>query len=987
MQTRLSLFCDRIVEAGWLAAAVVAPVYFNLASDRIFDPDKTALVRHLALIMGLAWLIGFLETGKGAPPLRTRLTGWLRTPLVIPALALVAVCLLATASSIALRSSLWGSYTRAQGLYSTLSYVLIFGLAARRLRTRAQVNRLMTAVILGSAPVALYGIVQHFYLDPFWPHDLPVTMTSVSTMGNTVLVSAYLVMVTPLALSRLLARLADSPIQSGWAIRLFSPAVAGLALSRLFLRGVSLLAAASSEAAFHLTTADGLALAAVALGLLLAVLAWRGPAARLAEAIGLTFVLLSHLTCLYYTQARGPLLGLLAGLAFFLVLLALYRNQRPVIGITVAAGLAVVTFLVVFNLPDSPLAPLRDQPVIGRFGRFLDDTSGNASTGVIRLILWQSTVEMARADPWRSLVGYGPETLTLAFPPFSSTELAQYLGYRALPTRAHNGVLDALAAQGVAGLAAYLALWGALLYRGLDGLGLVSERRKKPLAVAYGLAVALVCLLALFAPYLWVALAGLVLAAAAGLYALGLGSLTRRPAAAQGEPGRDLLLVGLLAALLAHLVETQFGFALTATSTTFWLLAGLLAAIGFHKPATQRGPQSAPGAPDCGPVRATGHDSAPDGWLSALLVISLVASLFDPIWPVTGVRAGVVAALLVASWLAMALIQLPPLLEQSQAPVKTALGYSLLTWGSAGLFALARDWLLKLFLAPDVPLLVFHVGLLVMLVGGALALRGQAGQQGIPLCSRRAPAYLLLVLAAAAATLALNVTPIRADAWAGRAAILAKRGDDAQAVVGYARALKLAPDQDVYAALLGGSYLHLLQAGAGDPVQRAQWLRAGEEALLRAHALSPLTADYDNALAYWYRLVGQDYEQALAYSRQAVALNPRNVLYWNQMALSYLAQGEIQQAEQTFRHSLELDPLYDETYDLLADAYRSLGRNDEALAVYLEAVAALETGQPYFRERHARMCARLGDLYQELGQPAEAQFWYQRAEEIDPQSR
>ncbi len=972
MQTRLSLFCDQIVETGWLAAAVVAPVYFNLASGRIFDPDKTALVRLLALIMGLAWLIGFLETGKDAPPLHARLTAWLRTPLIIPTLALLVVCLVATAGSIAPRQSLWGSYTRAQGLYSTLSYVLISLLVARKLRTRAQVNRLMTAIILGSVPVALYGIVQHFYLDPFWPHDLAVTMTSFSTMGNTVLVGAYLVMVTPLALSRLLTRLAEPGIQSGWAIRLLSPAIAGLALSRLFLRGSSLLAAASSGDAFHLTAANGLALVAVGLGLVLAVLVWRGPAGRLIEAIGLTFVLFSHLTCLYYTQARGPLLGLLAGLAFFSILLALRRNLRPVIGLTVAVGLAVAAFLVIFNLPDSPLAPLRDRPVIGRLGRFLDSASGSSSTGVVRLILWQSTVEMVRADPWRSLVGYGPETMALAFPPFSSTELAHYLGYRALPTRAHNGVLDALAAQGVAGLATYLILWGALLYRGLDGLGLVAERRKKPLAVAYGLAVALVCLQALFAPYLWVALVGLVLAAAAGLYALGLG-LVRRPAGDQGKSDRDLLLIGLLAALLVHLVETQFGFALTATSTTFWLLAGLLAAIGFHEPAAQRGPRSEPGAPD--------------GWLSALLVTVLVASLFDPIWPVTDIRAAVVAALLAVSWLTMALIQLPPLLDPAGHRIKTALAYGAFTWGSAGLFALARHWLLKLFLAPDAPLLVFHAGLLAVLVSGALALRGQVGRADIALCSRRAPAYLLLVLAAAAATLALNVTPIRAGAWAGRAAILAERGDEAQAVAGYAQAQKLAPDQDVYSALLGGTYLRLLETNTGDPVQRAQWLRAGEEALLRAHALSPLVADYSNGLAYWYRRVGQDYERALAYSRQALALNPRNVLYWNQMALTYLTRGQAQEAEQAFRRSLDLDPLYDETYDLLADAYRSLGRTDEALAVYLEAVHTLETGQPYSRERHARMCARLGDLYQELGLPIEAQSWYQRAEEIDPQGR
>jgi hypothetical protein len=40
MRTKLSIFCDKVIEAGWLAALVVVPLFFNIHSSRVFEPDK-----------------------------------------------------------------------------------------------------------------------------------------------------------------------------------------------------------------------------------------------------------------------------------------------------------------------------------------------------------------------------------------------------------------------------------------------------------------------------------------------------------------------------------------------------------------------------------------------------------------------------------------------------------------------------------------------------------------------------------------------------------------------------------------------------------------------------------------------------------------------------------------------------------------------------------------------------------------------------------
>ena len=86
---------------------------------------------------------------------------------------LVLAYLISTIFSISPKVSLWGSYQRLQGTYTALSYIVIFALMATHLRSRAQVDRLGTTIILTSLPVGLYGIIQHSSSLPIWLWLLP----------------------------------------------------------------------------------------------------------------------------------------------------------------------------------------------------------------------------------------------------------------------------------------------------------------------------------------------------------------------------------------------------------------------------------------------------------------------------------------------------------------------------------------------------------------------------------------------------------------------------------------------------------------------------------------------------------------------------------------------------------------------------------------------------------------------------------------------
>lgn len=59
--TRLSRLADGLMEACELAGLVLTPLFFNVYSSRIFEPDKAALLRPLALILSAAWTTKLID--------------------------------------------------------------------------------------------------------------------------------------------------------------------------------------------------------------------------------------------------------------------------------------------------------------------------------------------------------------------------------------------------------------------------------------------------------------------------------------------------------------------------------------------------------------------------------------------------------------------------------------------------------------------------------------------------------------------------------------------------------------------------------------------------------------------------------------------------------------------------------------------------------------------------------------------------------------
>lgn len=654
MLTKLGLYADRAIEGGWLVAAVLAPLYFNVYSSRVFEPDKISTLRSLVLLMTVAWLVKLLEGGirgwrdtpqatlsgavRGAA--EKALPGWLgvlRTPMLVPVLVYALTYLVSSIFTITPDAAIYGSYQRLQGTYSQYSYIMLGILVLANMRTRAQLERLITFMVLTSVPVALYGLLQAARLDPLpWAGDTSTRVAS--TMGNAIFVAAWLIMVVPFTLYRLLIGVSDARSPKDAApeasvsergrsrntrryieqtVSDYSWAVvangAGIILCQLlaFLLALKLMAGLPFPDA-RIWWALPLAIALFAAGcgalgwlsdrrhdprqtstflpligvvlfvmsvlalplswsidranlqplldvdavgflwVLFVLLMWASIAAaayafaggdrtdadgkplpqrdpvRLAANAGYALLILAQIVCIYLTQSRGPWLGIGAGLVAFVVGMWLVGRRRNVVwmrrlgGAASAIVLAGALFVGILNIPDSPFKALSSVPVIGRgIERLSTLTETEGGTGKVRTLIWEGATNLILSDPIRTVIGWGPEAMYVAYNPFYPADLAHYELRNATPDRSHNVEFDQLVTLGVLGLIAYYFLVGAFFFYSIRIVKRATSLRDQILGIT------------------------------------------------------------LLASMAAHFVEIQTGIQIASTWTYFYLLVGMLVALGY----------------------------------------------------------------------------------------------------------------------------------------------------------------------------------------------------------------------------------------------------------------------------------------------------------------------------------------------------------------------------------------------------------------------
>jgi tetratricopeptide (TPR) repeat protein/O-antigen ligase len=1015
MVTKINRLSANMMEAAWLMAVILVPLYFNIYSSRIFEPDKIAILRSLALVACGAWVVKVLDMRVNRNNLPhsesvSSINIW-QVPLVLPAVAVAVLYLVSTAFSVNPAISLLGSYQRLQGAYTTLSYLVIFFVILFNLRKKEQLDRLITVIVLTSLPIVFYGVLQRFKLDPIpWGGDTTVRIAA--NMGNSIFIAAYLIMVFPLTMMR--------------TVQAFGAILSG----------------------------DALVLQVVRASLYV-------------------FISAMQVIALYLSGSRGPALGWLAGTFIMFLLLSIIWKKRTLTMTILAVSGSAAIFLLVFNVPNSPLRALRGSPAIGRFGSLLDAESNSA---LVRKYIWQGAARLVSLHPpleypdgtadrfnfLRPLIGYGPESMYVAYNPFYIPALAQVERRNASPDRSHNETWDALVITGVVGIVVYLTLFIACFYYGLKWLGLISHTGMRNLFLFLLIGVGLIGAIALSAwrgiEYFGVGLPFgmliglliyLVIAALRNFY-----QLNSQP----DQNWRQLLLIGLIAAVTAHFVEINFGIAIAVTRLYFWVFAALMVVVGHpilagagklgessdgQSEISGRESLKLPGANIIRKRRLTKITRQPvvrftwkidktallNACVTAVFLLTFgylyftnpraLSSSVGLIWsamtrlPSNGTATSPGILMLIGlSWIIISTILSIESLRSPQSGYLKSYVITLLTsFAIAMFFWLLHAGALASFVRVNATTLeevliqvgryaglisnfyIFH-GLLLFGLTWLLYSPEEQNQRSAPASIFSIPIVALVVVVLIVTS---NLRIIQADIAFKLAEPFTRAGQWPVAISIYERANQLALREDYYYLFLGRGYLEFARS-ISDPLERDGWIRKAEIDLKQAAKINPLNTDHTANLARLYSLwagTTQDSqiklergELASEYFSKAVRLSPNNARLWNEWSL--LMMNILQDptmALELLEKAKQIDPLYHWTYALFGELKMREARAQsdtvikgnllaQAIEYYQKALSLPATGEPAAPYNYA---LALGNAYFEMGNLREAIISYQQA--------
>jgi tetratricopeptide (TPR) repeat protein len=422
---------------------------------------------------------------------------------------------------------------------------LIGGLTAATLRRPEQIRRLQHAIIITGLACSIYGVVQHYDIDPLpWGGD--TTTRVAGNAGNSIFLAAVLI------------------------ITFF------VTLERVFSSFVRLLGIGQPVGA---DTQD-----------------WQTSLAGGAY----LFVLLVNIVAIVWTQSRGPWLGLFFGIYLF-VLLTLSavrpRYHRRLTVTWVALGFTGALLLIALNTVPA-LSFLREYPYVGRLASILDFNEG---TNRVRTLIWEGASNLVvphepltfpdgekdAVNILRPMIGYGPEAMWIAYNRFYPPALANIEARNASPDRSHNETWDSLVVTGLFGFLAYTAVFITIFYWALRWLNLIRTRRDSLLfgvLLAVSVPVTVLLLLAFDEWRLRLFGVGMPFGVLLGyiLYVTVAAFLYGHDRPDRNELPRHLLIIALLAAIAAHYTEIHFAIAIGATRTLFWVLTATLMVIGMR---------------------------------------------------------------------------------------------------------------------------------------------------------------------------------------------------------------------------------------------------------------------------------------------------------------------------------------------------------------------------------------------------------------------
>jgi tetratricopeptide (TPR) repeat protein len=886
-------FAEKVLELSLAVVLLAVPLFVVPYSALPFEEAKVALLRTLVLFC-LPFFAIILFRKKHD-------SNSMDGPGIKHALLFTALVLffgyihgMSAFFSVSPMDSISGTQLRRQGAATTWCYLCFFFIVIATIRTQRQIDRVLLAVLLAGFVVSFWALLQYLGLDPNLKDGFE--KPTWSTFGNRLFLPAFLILCIPINIYFLCRSL----IACRRCNNTFAPARTRVRLQILFL-------------------------------------------------ICLLFLALNTFA-IAMAQKRGPLLGLAVGLFLCLVLYFLGNGRRKIAVSLLGGGGLLASLLVYIGLAGHRFVILSHIPLVNTLA-----DSFHSGTGLVRYYIWKGAINLLLSNPLRAIFGYGGETLPYVLPAHSFSILKQIERPTAIADRAHNEILDLMVMQGFFGTIAFLLIFGMLGYVAFFQMGLIHSRRHK---IAWTSCLCSGSILGGLIPY---ALSGHTTLSAMGI---GLGlvggffiyllwySVTLSKGHGVDWNAQKLLSSLLLSSLVAHFIEIQFSFGITATRLYYWVLAGMVVGVGFFSSNTA----------------TMGADSEQKSRFE----------LPTPIFP--AILAGVtiitisfnylcfgryhdnfyysVVACNVCTLLFCWFFARPdrvheaglkrPLREKNIAYFMVVLGLGLLYYLAYFILEHAVALMLHLIfknsiltvLEKSVKLISFYGWVLAIIVSGSIFIRSRGGPHiRLPGKKHTALLYLFMVLLMLPPVVRFNLNYSMADIYTKAGDEWAQSGDWEIAGRCFRYAVTLEPEQAWRHQKLG--HLFFMRAKKESEPQKS---RLYHEAILRvdkATQLAPLDVTLKNNLARmssaWAAQADTEKNRfhrlklTEAFYERALTADPSNTFIWKEAGQISAALGHIEKALKQFNHALKQHPNDFESHHNLALLYQASNQYVSAL--------------------------------------------------------
>ncbi|MFA5360276.1 MAG: O-antigen ligase family protein [Patescibacteria group bacterium] len=194
LKNKVLKICDFFIEYGILAIVFFIPIIFDysLSTYNCFDLYKAVIFRVILIFILLAFTAKIFITDQ--------LIYRGSAKIFLLAVFLLLSFFVSSYFSLYPNQSFWGSFLRQQGFYNFFNYCLFFVLIILNINNFQQLKRIIIAIVASSFLVSAYGLIQYFYLDPFYWSDNPIDSGRIfSSLGQPNFLGHWLIMVLPIS--------------------------------------------------------------------------------------------------------------------------------------------------------------------------------------------------------------------------------------------------------------------------------------------------------------------------------------------------------------------------------------------------------------------------------------------------------------------------------------------------------------------------------------------------------------------------------------------------------------------------------------------------------------------------------------------------------------------------------------------------------------------------------------------------------------------